>query len=111
MFSKALDAVLPRKEADPYIDDYKKLSEIRQMLRNTYGGIAISLREDGKKVQQLIDEHIRSLKVFDIMKVREITDQTFLSDIAKITKDKKAQTVLIRNKAAQIISIKAHQNS
>jgi hypothetical protein len=27
MFSKALDSVLPRKEADPYIDDFKFLSQ------------------------------------------------------------------------------------
>jgi hypothetical protein len=45
------------------------------------------------------------------MDIREVTDETFLSDIAKITNNnKKAQTVLIRNKAAQIISIKSHQN-
>ncbi len=80
------------------------------MLRNAYGGVAVSLKEDGKKVQQLIDEHIRSLNISNIMKFREITDQTFLSDIAKITKDKRAQTALIRNKAVQIISAKAHQN-
>jgi DNA gyrase/topoisomerase IV subunit B len=43
------------------------------------------------------------------MDIREVTDETFLSDIAKITNNnKKAQTVLIRNKAAQIISIKSH---
>jgi len=49
MFSKALDAVLPRKEADLYIEDFKFLSQKRQMLRNAYGGVAISLKEDGKK--------------------------------------------------------------
>jgi type I restriction enzyme R subunit len=111
MFSKALDAVLPRKEADPYIEDFKFLSQKRQMLRNAYGGVAISLKEDGKKVQQLIDDHIRSLKISQLMDVREVTDETFLSDIAKVTNNnKKAQTALIKNKAAQIISIKAHQN-
>jgi type I restriction enzyme R subunit len=110
MFSKALDAVLPRKEANPYIEDFKFLSQKRQMLRNYYGGVAISLREDGKKVQQLIDDHIRSLKISKLMEMREVTDETFLSDVAKITKDKGAQTALIKNKAAQIISTKAHLN-
>ena len=89
MFSKALDAVLPRKEADPYIEDFKFLSQKRQMLRNVYGGVAISLKEDGKKVQRLIDDHIRSLKISKLMEIREVTDETFLTDIAKIAKDKK----------------------
>ena len=37
------------------------------MLRNFYGGVAICLKEDGKKVQQLIDDHIRSLKISELM--------------------------------------------
>jgi len=109
MFSKALDAVLPRKESNPFIDDFKYLSQKRQMIRNFYGGVAISLREDGKKVQQLIDDHIRSLKISKIMDVREITDQTFLSDVEKF-KSEKAKTALIKNKARLIISEKAHLN-
>ena len=83
MFSKTLDAVLPRKRADPYIADFKFLSQKRQMLRNAYGGIAVSLKENGKKVQQLIDDHIRSLKIAELMEIREVTDQTFLTDIVK----------------------------
>lgn len=109
MFSKALDAVLPRKEASPYIDDFKFLSQKRQMIRNFYGGVGLSLKEDGKKVQQLIDDHIRSLKISRIMDVREITDDTFLSDVAKF-KSEKAKTALIKNKARLIIAEKAHLN-
>jgi type I restriction enzyme R subunit len=109
MFSKALDSVLPRKESNPYVDDFKYLSQKRQMIRNFYGGVATSLREDGKKVQQLIDDHIRSLKIAKIMDVREITDETFLSDLAKFKSDK-AKTALIKNKARLIISEKAHLN-
>ena len=72
---------MPRKEADPFISDFKFLSQKRQMLRNYYGGVAVSLREEGRKVQQLIDDHIRSLKISQLMDVREITDETFLSDV------------------------------
>jgi type I restriction enzyme, R subunit len=110
MFSKALDAVLPRKESNPYIEDFKFLSQNRQMLRNFYGGVALSLREDGKKVQQLIDDHIRSLQISKLMDVREITDSTFLSDAVKLTKSEKARTALVKNKARQIITEKAHLN-
>jgi hypothetical protein len=45
------------------------------MLRNFYGGVAASLKE-GRKVQQLIDDHIRSLAISKLMDVREITDET-----------------------------------
>jgi type I restriction enzyme, R subunit len=110
MFSKTLDAVLPRKESNPFIDDFKFLSQKRQMLRNFYGGVALSLKEDGKKVQQLIDDHIRSLQITKIMDVREITDATFLSDAIKLTKSEKTRTALVKNKARQIITEKAHLN-
>ena len=100
---------MPRKEADPYISDFKFLSQKRQMLRNFYGGVATSLREEGKKVQQLIDDHISSLSISQLMDVREITDETFLSDVAKL-KSEKAKTALVKNKARQIIAEKAYQN-
>jgi len=41
--------------------------------------------------------------------VREITDDTFLSDVAKF-KSEKAKTALIKNKARLIIAEKAHLN-
>ena len=59
MFSKALDVILPKKEADPFIADFKYASEKRQLIRTYYEGVRYSLRVDGKKVQQLIDDHIR----------------------------------------------------
>ena len=59
MFSKALDVILPEKEADPYIADFKQASKIRQLIRTYYEGVGQSLRVDGKKVQQLIDDHIQ----------------------------------------------------
>lgn len=108
MFSRSLEAVMPRKEADPYIPDFKFLSQKRQMLRNYYGGVAASLKEEGRKVQQLID-HIRSLAISKLIDVREITDETFLSDVAKL-KNEKAKTALVKNKARQIIIEKAYQN-
>jgi type I restriction enzyme R subunit len=49
MFSKALDIILPRKEADPYISDFRYVSKIRQMIRTYYEGVGQSLRVDGKK--------------------------------------------------------------
>ena len=39
MFSKALDVILPKKEADPYIADFKYVSEKRQLIRKYYEGV------------------------------------------------------------------------
>ena len=41
MFSKSLEAVMPRKRADTCIADFKFLSQKRQMLRNFYDGVAL----------------------------------------------------------------------
>ena len=59
-FQKGMDVILPKKEADPYIEDFSYASKIRQMIRTYYEGVGQSLRVDGKKVQQLIDDHIIS---------------------------------------------------
>jgi len=102
MFSKALDIILPKKEADPYLSDFKYLSEKRQLIRTYYEGVRYSLRVDGKKVQQLIDDHIRSLNIAELMNPREVTYDNFLGYAAKF-KTERARTALVKNKARQII--------
>ena len=72
------------------------------MIRTYYEGVGVSLRDYGKKVQQLIDDHIRSLGISELMNPREITYDNFLSYAAKF-KDDRAKTALIRNKARQVI--------
>lgn len=108
-FSKALDAVLPKKEADKYIDDFKYLSKVRQMIRTYYEGVGVSLKEYGRKVQQLIDDHIRSLGISELMDPREVTHDNFLSYAAKF-QDERAKTALIKNKARQVIEEFAPDN-
>jgi type I restriction enzyme R subunit len=109
MFSRALDAVMPKKEADPYINDFKDASKIRQLIRTYYEVERQSLRVDGKKVQALIDDHIRSLNISELMNPREITYENFLSYAAKF-KSERARAALIKNKARQIIRELAPNN-
>jgi type I restriction enzyme R subunit len=109
MFSKALDVVLPGKEADPYIADFKYLSEKRQLIRTFYESGRYGLRVDGKKVQQLIDDHIRSLDISELMNLREVTYDNFLGYAVKF-KSERARTALIKNKARQIIDELAPTN-
>jgi len=109
MFSKALDVILPKKEADPFIADFKYLSEKRQLIRTYYEGVRYSLRVDGKKVQQLIDDHVRSLDIAELMDPREVTYNNFLGYAAKF-KSERARTALVKNKARQIIQELAPTN-
>lgn len=102
-FSSALDAILPEKEADPFIDDFKYAAKVRQTVRTYYEGAAgTSLREYGKKVQQLIDDHIRATGISELLDQREITYHNFLSYVAKF-KSERARTALVKNKARQVI--------
>ena len=78
MFSKALDMGLPKREAESYKEDFKYLSRKRIMIRNSYEAPGHNLRLDGKKVQQLIDDYVRSLKIEDILDQREVTYDNFL---------------------------------
>jgi type I restriction enzyme, R subunit len=109
MFWKALEVILPKKEADPYLEDFKYAGKIREMIRTYYGGVRQSLREGGKKVQQLIDDHIRSLNISELMNPREITYDNFLSYITKF-KSERARTALVKNKAKQVIRELAPNN-
>jgi type I restriction enzyme, R subunit len=109
MFSKALDVILPEKEAEPYIPDFKYLSRKRQMIRNLYESPGTSLKVDGRKVQQLIDDHIRSLNVSELVKSREVTDENFLVDILKFKSDR-ARTALVKNRAKLVIKELASHN-
>ena len=109
MFSKALDAVLPNKEADPYIQDFNYLSKKRYLIRNAYEGVGISLRVEGKKVQRLIDKHIRSLDIEHLFLKEILLMKTFLGLAAKF-KNERARTALIKNKARQIIREHAPYN-
>jgi type I restriction enzyme R subunit len=111
MFSKALDSVLPRREANQYKNDLTFLAKTRQRLKNIYGGVGLSLKIEGNKVQQMINDIIRSSKISTLIEQREVTDQTFLSDVVlKETQNKKARTALVKNKVRQIITEKAHLN-
>jgi type I restriction enzyme R subunit len=100
--SKALDVVLPNKEADPYIDDCNYLAKKRFLIRNSYEGPGQSLKVDGKKVQQLIDDHVRALDIAELMDQREVTYKRFLDYAAKF-KTERARTALVKNNARQII--------
>lgn len=110
MFSRTLDAVMPEKEADPYIADFKAASEARQLIRTRYEGVKPSTRPYAKKIQQLIDEHIRSLKISDLIDPTEITYENFLAFVSKNVKADRAKAALIKTRAVSVIDELAPNN-
>lgn len=101
-FSRVFDSVLPGEEADPYVDDFGYLVNIRNYIRNHYEPIKESTRPFAKKVQKLIDDHIRSMDVRDLMPPIEVTFENFKSFIGKI-KNPRAQAALVKTRTKQVI--------
>ena len=103
-FSSALDSVLPGREADPYMADFKSMSRARQILRTYYEGAGRNTRQYAKKIQQLIDDHIRSLGVSELINPMEITHENFLALVKKsVPRSRRAQAALIRSRAIRVI--------
>jgi type I restriction enzyme R subunit len=103
MFSKVLDAVMPAKEADPYIDDFRFASKARQLVRTYYEGVKPSTKPYARKIQKLIDDHIRSLHISELINPLEITYENFIAFVKKKVKSDRARTALIKNKAIMVI--------
>ena len=103
MFSSALDSILPGREAEPYMNDFKTVSIIRQIVR-TYYNDRTSTYQYSKKIQKIIDDHIRSLGISVLIDPMEITHENFLIFVKKkIPTNKYAQAALIKNRARQVI--------
>ena len=106
--SKALDAVLPRKEATKYKEFFNFACYVRAIVRASYYSDKPDNSQYSKKIQQLIDDYVRSSGISIIMNPREITYENFLAFAAK-HKDS-AKAALVKNKAMQVIREKEHIN-
>ena len=63
----------------------------------------MSCRPYAKKIQKIIDDHISSLHISELIDPMEITYENFLAFVKKKVKSERAQTALIKNKAIQVI--------
>jgi type I restriction enzyme R subunit len=59
-FLDTLEVVLPRPEALPYVANAKRLGFIRKSAANLYRDSSLNLIGAGRKVRDLIDEHVRA---------------------------------------------------
>jgi len=101
-FSKVLNSQMYKKESTEYIQDFKDLCKIRQLLRNWYENPKTSTRKYATMIQKIIDDAIRATGVSELVKPMEITFENFLAYVSKF-KSPRARTALIKNKAEQVI--------
>ena len=101
-FSKVLNSQMYKKESTEYIQDFKDLCKIRQLLRNWYENPKTSTRKYATMIQKIIDDAIRATGVSELIKPMEITFENFLAYVSKF-KSPRARTALIKNKAEQVI--------
>ena len=107
LFAKAVDELLPSKEAKEFIDDLKFAGKIQTMIRTYYHGDKTRIKEYGAKVQQLIDDHIKTLGISELLEPREINPANFGEYAAKY---EKAAAALMKNKAETVIRENRERN-
>ncbi len=83
-FLATLDLVLPRPEALPFVRDATKLGEVYARARNRYReGLPQLDKTIGRKVQDLIDQHIVSLGIDPRIPPIAITDAKFGEQVGR----------------------------
>lgn len=76
-FLASLDVVLPRPEALRFVRSAKILGKINKVAANIYRDNELNLVGVGRKVQQLIDEHIKAQGIDPRLPPARITDENF----------------------------------
>ena len=92
--SKAVDAVLPKKEALPFIDKYKQLSAINVQAGKHTRDSHFSMKGVSEKLRAIVDEYLESQGIDQKIPPLSIMDKEFMSEV---TARKRAKT-----KAAEI---------
>ena len=108
-FAKVLNLQMYKKESIKYIDDFKNLSKIRQLLKNMYDKPGEYTQKYASRIQKIINDAIRSKGVSELIKPMEITFESFLAFASKF-EDPQVRTILIKNKAMQVIEENRPQN-
>lgn len=107
LFAKAVDELLPKKESKEFLDDLKFAGKIQTMIRTYYHGDKTRIKEYGAKVQQIIDDHIKTLGISELIEPREINPTNF-GVYAK--KYENAQAALLKSKAETVIRENRERN-
>ncbi|MEJ2726683.1 MAG: DUF3387 domain-containing protein, partial [Deltaproteobacteria bacterium] len=91
-FTESMDIILPRPEALPYIYDLKLLGFINKAASNRYRDSQLNVAGVGRKVRQLIDEHIIAQGIDPKVPPISILDKDFEKEVGS-AKSKKSQAL------------------
>ncbi|MGA9994526.1 MAG: HsdR family type I site-specific deoxyribonuclease [Pyrinomonadaceae bacterium] len=87
-FSRALDAVYPRKEALDFLPDFKHFSEINVMASKHFRDARISMKGIPEKLRQIADQHLVSKSIDQTVEPISILDKNFQAHVNTRTREK-----------------------
>lgn len=104
IFSRNIDAVLPRKEALDYVPHLKRFSFISQSAVNRYRDLKLSIKDASKKIRDIVDDYLISKGVDPKIPPVPIFDKRFQARI-KDQKSDKAKAEEMRHAISQHIDL------
>lgn len=103
-FEKALDAVMPEPEAEPYLDDFAKLTTTVTLIKTFLNTDKFSTKPYSNKIQQLIDKCVSAGKIKIPIDSIDFDDENFGIEISKMT-SKRAQNAALEGRLSGVIDI------
>lgn len=108
-FAITLDIILPNPRGEPYLDDLKFLEKIISALRARTRDEQLNIKGCGKKVEKLIDDHIRSLGITQLVEPVPILSDEFFEVVNKF-KSPKSRASEKEHAIRHEISVKTDQD-
>jgi len=109
LFVQSLDLVLPDPRAQPYVSDLKWLGKLIRAARNRFRDEQLEIAGYGGKVKEIIDEHIRTLKIIQLVEPVPILSDKF-NEALNALKSEKAQASEMEHAIRHEITTKAEED-
>lgn len=104
-FTKALDLLLPRKEAQPYLSDLKHLGVIYKLAKSSYDGHTVITAGYKSKIRKIINEHVSSLGITQLTKPISILDPEFYEKLKVRSQSVRGQAKEMEHSIKHILRI------
>ena len=108
-FEKALNAVMPDKSADKFLDDFVRLTIAIRHIRNYLDKDKFSTIPYGNKIQKLLDKYVSSGKIKTPIGIIDFDNEQFGREIMKM-KNKQAQNAAMIGRIISIIKLNHPDN-
>ena len=110
-FNDSMSIVLPDPKALDYQEDFYLFNEIKLVVFNTFSPSIAITKEDNRKIQKLIDEHLRATGIENLLEhpVSIIDAKKFKEEINK-TFSGKSKELKIKNRIRHTIRVEIDKN-